>query len=67
MSTEEIIKEALSLSPAEKARMIEALLNSMDKPDPEIEALWNKEAEARLDAYKSGRTQAVPLDKVFPV
>lgn len=66
MSTEDIIKEAVTFSPSEKALIIEALLNSMDKPDPEIDAIWSKEAEARLDAYREGNTKAVPLDKVFP-
>ena len=66
MRTEEIIKEALSFSPGEKAKMIEALLSSMDRPDSEIDALWSIEADARLDSYKNGKTVPIPFDKVFP-
>ena len=66
MSTDEILKEALVLTPPEKARMIEALITSLDKPDPEMDDLWGKEAEARLNAIEAGKTKAVPFEKVFP-
>jgi len=50
-----ILKEALNLKPAEKAELIDKLIYSLDKPDAEIDELWVKEAENRIDAYERGR------------
>jgi len=37
--TKEIISKALHLKPAEKSIVIEALMKSLDVPDPEIEKI----------------------------
>ena len=51
-----IISKALNLVlPAEKSLLIEALLRSLDIPDPKIEKIWAVEAEKRLKAYKAGK------------
>jgi putative addiction module component (TIGR02574 family) len=60
-----ILKEALTLKPAEKAKLIDKLLSSLDKPDPEIDKLWAEEAENRIDAYERGEIKAVALEKVL--
>ena len=60
-----ILKEAMTLKPAEKAKLIDKLLSSLDKPDAEIEELWAKEAENRIDAYERGEIKAVTLEKVL--
>jgi len=60
-----ILKEALTLKPAEKAELIDKLLSSLDKPDPEIDKLWAEEAENRIDAYERGEIKAVALEKVL--
>jgi putative addiction module component (TIGR02574 family) len=60
-----ILKEALTLKPAEKAKLIDKLLSSLDKPDPEIDKLWAEEAENRIDAYERGEIRAVALEKVL--
>lgn len=60
----EVLKEALTLKPAQKAELIDKLLSSLDKPDKEIDELWAKEAESRIDAYEKGKIKAVSLDKV---
>ena len=61
----EIIKEALSLTPVEKAKLVDHLLSSLDKPDKEIDELWAKEAESRIDAYEKGKLTAVSLEKIL--
>ena len=38
---------------------METLILSLDKPDPSLDALWLKEAEDRLAAYRSGELGAV--------
>ena len=61
----EVLKEALGLKPAQKAELIDNLLSSLDKPDREIDELWAKEAESRIDAYERGKIKAVTLEKVL--
>ena len=60
-----ILKEALTLKPAEKAELIDKLISSLDKPDVEIDELWAKEAENRINAYDRGEIKAVALEKVL--
>jgi putative addiction module component (TIGR02574 family) len=61
----EILKDALNLRPAEKAELIDKLLSSLDNPDKEIDALWAKEAEARIEAYDQGKIKALTLKEVL--
>lgn len=65
MSTQEMIKEALNLSPKEKSQIIEALLLSLDQPDSKIEEIWNSEINRRLDAIEDGSTKTIPYNQVF--
>ena len=64
-ASDKILKEALTLKPAQKAELIDSLLYSLDKPDKEIDELWAKEAENRIDAYERGNIKAVSLEKVL--
>ncbi|MGV8073624.1 MAG: addiction module protein [Syntrophobacteraceae bacterium] len=62
----QVLKEALSLPPAERAEIAERLLSSLDPPSQEgIDALWGKEAEERLDAFDRGEIKAIPAKEVF--
>ncbi|MBB6482693.1 addiction module protein [Spirochaeta isovalerica] len=65
MSTQEMIKEALALSPKEKSQIIEALLLSLDQPDSKIEEIWNAEVDLRLDAIENGSTKTIPYKEIF--
>jgi putative addiction module component (TIGR02574 family) len=64
-TTDSIIMEALTLRPSEKAQLIDKLISSLDKPDKEIDALWAKEVEDRIDAYDQGKLKAISLEKVL--
>ena len=64
-TTNKVLKDALSLKPAEKAELIDKLLSSLDKPDAELEAAWAKEAESRIDAYERGALKAITLERVL--
>ena len=64
-STDNIFEKVSSLSPFEKAQLIDKLISSLDKPDKQIDKLWVKEAEDRIDAYDQGKLKAVSLEKVF--
>lgn len=62
---DKVLKKALTLKPAEKAELIDRLLSTLDKPDKDIDELWAKEAEGRIDAYEKGRIRAATLEKVL--
>ena len=64
-TTDNIFKETLTLRPSEKAQLIDKLISTLDKPDSEIDELWAKEAEDRIDAYDQGKLKAVSLEKVL--
>jgi putative addiction module component (TIGR02574 family) len=65
MSAQDMIKEALSLSPKEKSQIIEALLLSLDQPDSKIEEIWSAEVDRRLDAIENGSTKTIPYNEIF--
>jgi putative addiction module component (TIGR02574 family) len=64
-STETLLRQALGLPANDRAALIEGLIVSLDKPDPAVDALWLKEAESRMAAYRSGELDAVDADQVF--
>jgi putative addiction module component (TIGR02574 family) len=62
----ELLNEALSLPPIERAALIEELLASFDFPERErIDRLWAQEAEDRIDAYERGEETSTSLESVF--
>jgi len=63
--TENVFKDALSLKPSEKAQLIDKLISTLDESDKEIDELWAKEAENRIDAYDQGKIKAISLEKVL--
>ena len=64
-ATNNIFKEALTLKPSKKVQLIDQLISSLDRPDKEIDELWAKEVEDRIDAYDQGKLKAISLEKVL--
>ncbi|MFH1258845.1 MAG: addiction module protein [Elusimicrobiota bacterium] len=64
-ATRPLINKALQLKPAERFIVIEALINSLDIPNPQIEKAWAHEAEKRLKDYKSGKIQTISFEDMF--
>jgi putative addiction module component (TIGR02574 family) len=65
-SSEQVLRQALGLSPQDRAEIVERLLASFQTPpDPLLDDLWAREAEDRLDAYDRGELGAVPAEEVF--
>jgi putative addiction module component (TIGR02574 family) len=60
-----VINEGLQLKPAEKVIVIEALIRSLDVPDPKIEKAWADEAVRRLKAYKEGKLETISFEEMF--
>jgi putative addiction module component (TIGR02574 family) len=65
VEAKKILEQALHLSQHERAVVAEGLLSSLDRPDPTIDELWAKEAEARLDAAERGEMGTVSEQEVF--
>ena len=56
--------EALKLGTAERARLVEHLIASLDE-DSEIEEAWAAEVERRIDAVETGSVQLIPAADVI--
>lgn len=65
MLEQQILKEALTLAPKNRASLVEKLLASLDQPDKSIDELWAMEAENRIDAYEAGNVKAISAEQVF--
>ena len=64
--SEQVLRDALALTPTERAELVEQILASFEFPARKaIDAAWAREAEARIDAYERGEIKTVPADDVF--
>ena len=63
--SDQILKEALNLTPEKRVELIEKLLISLDKPDKELDELWAEEAESRIDAYERGEIKPLTIQEVI--
>lgn len=61
----ELASQAAKLPPNERLQLVETILATLDKPDPEISAAWAAEAQDRLAAYHRGELAAVDESEVF--
>lgn len=62
----EIEKSARLLSAEERARLAEAMTESLrDAMPSEIEAAWEAEIRRRVEAYERGEASLVPAEDVF--
>jgi len=44
--------------------LVEAILYSLDKSDPDIEKSWVAESEARYEAYRRGELESYDWDEI---
>jgi len=64
-SAKSVLQAALRLSPDDRAALVEGLIGSLDQPDAAMDALWLKEAQDRMAAYRSGELGAVDAEEAF--
>jgi putative addiction module component (TIGR02574 family) len=57
--------QVAKLPPEERMEIVERILDSLDQPDTALDALWAKEADERLAAYRRGEIKAVDLSDVI--
>lgn len=63
-NVETLQAEVLRLSPADRARLLDRLIASLDQ-DAEAEAAWDAEAEQRDAELESGAVKAAPLQETI--
>ena len=64
-TAEALSAQAVQLPPDERMEVVERILDSLDEPDASLDALWAKEADDRLAAYRRGEVRAVALSEVI--
>ena len=65
MSTNDLIDEVTLLPVEERLRIVDALLQSFNTPNPEVDEAWAKVAQRRLEELDAGDVKAVPGEEVF--
>jgi putative addiction module component (TIGR02574 family) len=66
ISKDELYREAVKLSPLDKAQLVELILSSFNyKGRDEIDSKWAKEVEDRLQASKDGLMNKISMEEVF--
>ena len=61
----ELAAQALKLKPEERILLVESIIASIQKPDAKIDEIWAEEAGKRLEAYRNGRLQGIPMEEMF--
>ena len=62
----ELVKRGHELPLAERERLVDELLASLNEPAAsELDAAWNAEIERRLAEFDRGAVQAVSAEEVF--
>ena len=65
MNSKILLKEALTLRPAERLQLMEWLAQSLDKPDEEIEQIWAEESVKRVKALYDGKVKTISLNEII--
>lgn len=65
LAAETLCAQVVQLPPEERMQVVERILDSLDEPDASLDALWAKEADSRLTAYRRGEVRAVTLSEVI--
>ena len=60
-----IVDDALALSTNERIALVERLLESLDAPNDEVNAIWSKEADQRVQAYENNQIGSQPVSEVL--
>ena len=62
----ELVRQGRNLPPADRERLVDELLMSLNAPAvQELDAAWEQEIARRLAEYDTGTVQAVDAEVVF--
>ena len=62
---EELSSQARKLPAADRVRLAEELLASVQEPDDEVEAAWEEEIRLRIADIDAGTAKLIPAEEVF--
>jgi hypothetical protein len=62
---DKLAAEIRNLPDKEKLQLVDAILEELVKPDPEIDRIWADEARKRWDAYIAGRVPTASYGSVM--
>jgi putative addiction module component (TIGR02574 family) len=65
MKTNELIAEISDRPVGERAKIAEAILNTLNQPSPDIEAAWMEEVTRRAKEVESGEIEMIPGKQVM--
>ena len=65
IKTDKLFAEAVSLPVEIRIQLVDQLLLSLNPAQKEIDELWAKEAEKRVEQIRSGKVKTIPGDEVF--
>ena len=65
MNTRDLIDEAYSLPVEERVRLVDSLLQSLNKPETELGKKWTAVARGRLRELRDGSVEAKAGKEVF--
>ncbi len=65
IKTDKLILEAISLPVDIRALLVNKLLETLNPTKKEVDKLWAKEAERRVEDIKTGKVKTIPGEKVF--
>lgn len=62
---EELTAKARALPPADRVRLAEDLLSTVQEVDEETEAAWDAEIRRRIAEIDAGTAKLIPAEEVF--
>jgi putative addiction module component (TIGR02574 family) len=65
IKTDELISMVESLPIDIKTKLIEIILGSLYPSQKEIDELWTKEAERRVEDIRTGKVKTIPGEEIF--
>ena len=63
--SEELAAKIKALPDVEKIKLVDSILTQLDRPDPEIDGVWADEARKRWQAYREGKLETLPYERVM--
>lgn len=60
-----LLDDVLALPVNKRIEVVEKLLQSLDMPNKQIEEVWAKEADSRVESYYDGRLDSLSADEVL--
>lgn len=64
-TVKELTEQAANLPDMEKLALVNALLEQLDRPDPEIDHIWLEEVRRRIQAHREGRIESRSFESIM--